>query len=201
MKRFMLVLAVPALVAFGCSSEHPQQAVHVSGSASMTGPTAEPKVVGSETKAGARTAAEADYDAARDRARSETRTETRTDGTRTTETDVTRTTPPRDAGTVDVKPVKPADTGTTGQPGVKGVDANLNPGGSVNVDSSKGYFEVTKNGKTYCFSSLAAMQKFNNGDTSASFTEKTGPNGEHYWVESSHADSLSAEYVKAHPAK
>ena len=201
MKRFILVLAVPAALAFaGCSSEEPQRAIHVSGSASMTPPSSEPKVIGSETKAGARNTADVvDVDTGRRTTTETTTTEVRTNPDARREVDVRR-----GDGTADIKPVKPVDTSRAGQPDVKRVDADLSPSGKVNVNApanGTGYFEVNKDGKTYVFSSLAAMQKFNNGDTNANFATKTGPNGEKYWVEADHADSLSAEYAKAHPAR
>ena len=196
MKRVILALAFPAALALvGCSSEHPQQSIHVGGSASVTPPSSEPKVVGSETKAGARHTADVDVNTG-----TRTTTETTTTDVRTTPAAERRTTD----GTVDVKAVKPVDTSNAGRPDVKDVDANLSPSGKVNVNapaSGAGYFEVTREGKTYVFSSLSAMQRFNNGDTAGNFVTKTGPNGEKFWVEADHADTLAAEYAKAHPAK
>jgi hypothetical protein len=48
MKRFLLIAAIPALALVGCSSEHPQQALRISGSASASGADSA-KVVNSAT--------------------------------------------------------------------------------------------------------------------------------------------------------
>jgi hypothetical protein len=164
MNRLLLTVAIPAFALLGCSSEHPQQAIHVSGSASVSGPDSV-RVVNSEEKAYNR-------------------------GTRT-EVDTTRTetTPPANS---DVKPVKPVDEGA--RTSSESVDLKTPRSGA-------GYFEATKESKTYLFATSDAMNRFNNGDTSVRFVEKTGPNGERFWVQADHAETLSAEYDKAHPGK
>jgi hypothetical protein len=192
MKRFILCVAVPALMLLGCSSDEPQKSVKVSGSASVTPPSSDPKVVGSETKAGARTTSEVETYRSRD------------DGT-ATRTEVEVKTRSDSSSATDVKPVRPVDSSNAGKPAIKPVDGTLSPSGSVDVtaksDATRGYFETTKDGKTYVFSTSAAMKRFNDGDDSIRFTTKTGPNGERYFVETDRADSLSAEYNKAHPGK
>ena len=218
MNRLLIAVAIPALAVFGCSSEHPQQAIHVSGSASVTPTSSQPKVVGTETKAALRdgTTEVEEYHRA-EPARSTTEVETRTEPARTrTEVDTTRTEPARvrtDVDTTrtettppannDIKPVKPVDAGTSGtRSEIKPVDGNLSPSGSVDLKAShSGYFEASKDGKTYVFATSDAMTRFNNGDTSIKFDQKTGANGERYWVQADHADTLSAEYNKAHPGK
>src|SRR5437879_12596545 len=116
MKRFLLTVALPTCLLVGCSNDQP---LHVSGSASVTPPSSEPRVVGSEVNASARTTTQIEEYHARDNVRdnatgSRTEVDVRTRSNADSRSDTDRTT----TTTTETDRVRPVDTSNAGTPAI-----------------------------------------------------------------------------------